>query len=66
MSGCGGPGVNRLTLPSGACTSERGCLVTASAAGILVASVFPFDARSVGQCAVPVRLLPCVSLGEKE
>ena len=61
--------VDICALPPGACTDSRdwlfNCLATTSAAEILVAFRLSACARSVGLCAVPVRLLPCVSLGEK-
>ena len=62
--------VDIWSLPSGACADARdwlfNCLATTSAAEILVAFRLSACARSVGLVVVPVRLLPCVSLGEKE
>ena len=54
--------VNFRTLPSGACTSERGWLVTTFAAEIPGAARLFVCARSVGLVVVSVRLLPvCVA-----
>ena len=58
--------VNFRTLPSGACTSERGWLVTTSAAEILGAARVPFAlVRSVCLALLSVSF-PCVSLVKRE